>query len=79
MPKSPSQALLTHSTSQINLWHEQFGHLDFCSLHQLFSKHMVKGLPNIKFSKGECSSCLVDMNLKDKYDKEKSSHAPVVL
>ena len=41
---------------------------------------MVKGLPpNIIFSKGECSSCLVDMHLKEKYDKGKSSQAPVVL
>ena len=38
---------------------------------------MVKGLPNINFSKGECSSCLEDMHLKEKYDKEKSSRAPV--
>ena len=40
---------------------------------------MVKGLPNINFSKGECSSCSVDMNLKEKYDKGKSYRAPVVL
>ena len=30
--ESSSQALLTHSTTQINLWHEWFGHLDFRSL-----------------------------------------------
>lgn len=40
---------------------------------------MVKGLPNINFSKGECSSCLVDMHLEEKYYKRKSSRAPVVL
>ena len=73
VPKSLSQALLTHSTSQINLWHEQFGHLDFRSLQQLCSKHMVKGLPNINFSKGKCSSHSMDMHLKEKYDKGKSS------
>ena len=70
VPKSPSQALLAHSTSNINLWHEQFCHIDFRSLQQLSSKHMVKGLPNINFSKGECSTCSVDMNLKEKYEKE---------
>ena len=79
VPKSPSQALLTHSTSNINIWHERFCHLDFRSLQQLSSKHMVKGLPNISFSKEGCSSCSVDMNLKEKYDKGKSSRAPVVL
>ncbi len=40
---------------------------------------MVKGLPNIKFSKGGCSSCSVDMHLEEKYDKGKSSRALVVL
>ena len=40
---------------------------------------MVKGLPNINFSKGECSSCSVDIHLEEKYDKGKSSRAPVVL
>ena len=40
---------------------------------------MVKGLPTINFSKGGCSSCSVDMNLKDKYDKGLSSRAPVIL
>ena len=79
VPKSPSQALLTHSTSNNNLWHERFCHLDFRSLQQLSSKHMVKGLPNINFSKGGCSTYSVDMNLKEKYDKGKSSRAPFVL
>ena len=31
-PKSPSQALLTHSHSQVNLWHERYGHLHFHAL-----------------------------------------------
>ncbi len=79
MPKSPSQALITQSNSQIKIWHEWFCHLSFHYLQQLFSKHMVKGLPNINFSKGECSSCLVNMHLEEKYDKGKSSRAPFVL
>ena len=79
VPKSPSQALLTHSTSQTTLWNEWFGHLAFRYLQKIFFKHMVKGLSNIKFSKGECSSCSVDMHLEEKYDKGKSSKAPVVL
>ena len=79
VPKSPSQALLTHSTSHSTLWHERFGHLALCYLQQLFHTHMVKGLPNIRFSKGDCSSYFVDMHLEEKYDKGKSSMAPIVL
>ena len=40
---------------------------------------MVKGLPNINFSKDEFSSCSMDMHLKEKYDEGKSSREPVVL
>ena len=40
---------------------------------------MVKGLPTINFSKGECSSYSVDMHLEEKYDKGKSWRASVVL
>ena len=79
VPKFPLHALLTQSHSQSTLWHEWYGHLHFRSLQQLFSKHMVKGLPNINFSQGKCSSCLVDIHLEEKYDKGKSSRALVVL
>ena len=41
VPKSPSQALLTQSNSHIQLWHEWFGHLAFCSLQKLFSNKIV--------------------------------------
>ena len=78
VPKSPSQALLTHSTSHSTLWHERFGYLAFRHLQQLSHSHMVKGLPNINFSKGDSTSS-VDMHLEEKYDKGKSYRAPDVL
>ena len=77
--KSPLQALLTQSNSQSELWHERYGHLSICYLHQLSSKNMVKGLPIINFSTNECSTCSMDMHLEEKYDKGKSSRASVVL
>ena len=70
VPKSPSHALLTQSQSQSKLWHEWYGHLAFWYLHQLSSKNMVKGLPTINFSKGECSTCSMYMHLDEKYDKK---------
>ena len=79
VPKSPLHALYTQSPSQSILWNEWYGHLAFCYLHQLFSKNMVKGLPTIKFSKGEYSTCSMDMHLEEKIDKGKSSRAFVVL
>ena len=40
---------------------------------------MVKGLPQINFSHGECSKNLVDMHLEGKLQKGKSSRAPIAL
>ena len=79
VPKSPSQDLLTQSHSQTKLWHERYGHLAFHYLQKKFSNNMIKSLPPINFSKGECSTCLVDMHLEEKFAKGKSSRAPVVL
>ena len=79
VPKSLSQALLTHSHPQTKLWHERFGHLAFYYLQQLCSKKMVKGLPLINFSTGECSTSIVDMHPEEKLHKGKSSRALVVL
>ena len=79
VPKSPSHALLTQSHSQTKLRHEWYGHLAFNYLQQLFSKNMVKGLPTINFSKGECSTCSVDIHLDEKLHKGNSSRALVVL
>ena len=72
VPKCPSQALLTHSHPQTKLWHERFDHLAFHYLQQLCSKNMVKGLPTINLSKGECSTYSVDMHLEEKHDARKS-------
>ena len=79
VPKSPSQALLTQSNSQNKLWHEQYGHLSFCYLQQLFSKKMVKGLPPINFSIGECSIGIVDMHPEENLHRGKSSRLLVFL
>ncbi len=79
VPKSPSQALLAQSNSQMQLWHERFGHLAFCSFQQLCSNKMVKGLTSINFSTSECSIGSMDMHLEEKSTKGKSSRASVVL
>ena len=78
VPKSSSQALLTHSTSQSTLWHARFGYLASRHLQQLSHSYMVKGLPNINFSKGDSTSS-VDMHLEEKFNKGKSLREPIVL
>ena len=57
VPKSNAQALLMHSNIERKLWHERFGHLNYRYLHQLSSKNMVHGLPQVQFLDGVCSGC----------------------
>ena len=54
VPKSPSKALLHQSNSNIKLSHEQYGYLAFRYLQKLNTSKIVKGLPQINFSHGEC-------------------------
>jgi hypothetical protein len=78
VPKSSSKALLHQSNSNINLWHERFGHLAFCHLQQLSKYSMVKGLPQIDFSNGGCSTDSVELHPEGKL-QGKSSRAPIAL
>lgn len=41
------------------LWHSHFGHLNFHSLWEMSSKHLVEGLPLIKVPDHVCHSCLI--------------------
>lgn len=79
VPKYPSNALLSESNSNMQLMHERYGHLDFRYLQQLCTNHMVKGLPQIDFSKSECSIDLVDMHPEGKLQRGKSSRETGVL
>ena len=79
VPKLTSLSLLTHSNSQSKLWHERFGHLNYCYLQQLSNKDMIIGLPQVKYSEGVCPGCEVGKHPKEKYDKEKSWKETFVL
>ena len=57
----------------------RYGYFAFCYLQQLCSKKMVKGLPKINFSTGECLIGSVDMHPEENLHKGKSSRAPVSL
>ncbi|MCO5595838.1 hypothetical protein L7F22_049889 [Adiantum nelumboides] len=53
---SSSKALLTKE--ECALWHSRYGHVPYATLHQLFTKEMVVGLPKLKEPRHQvCSSC----------------------
>jgi hypothetical protein len=66
IPKYPSTVLLTHCDEVSRLWHEIFGHLNYCYLQQLNKQGMVIGLPNIKYFDGVCQGCILGKHLEEK-------------
>ena len=72
LPYSNPFALLIHANEASNIWHETFGHLNYKYLSDLSDKDMVRGLPNIKFSKGFFQGCILGKHLEHKY--ERASH-----
>ena len=73
--KSDSALLLTHADDDSRIWHERFGHLNFKYMQQLCKQGMVKGLPNIHFSKGVCQGCVIGKHPQEKFEKGKAWRA----
>jgi hypothetical protein len=74
-----SSVFVAHSDDLSKLWHEQFGHLNYRSLQQLFNQQMVIGLPPVSCKDGVCANCVLDKHHRDSFDKHSSWHASVPL
>ena len=74
-----TSAFVAHSDDLSKLWHERFGHLNYCSLQQLHKGNMVIGLPIVSCKDGVCSGCVLEKHHRDNFDKRASWHALVSL
>jgi hypothetical protein len=54
-----SSVFFARSDDLRKLWHEWFGHLNYCSLQQLCNQHMVTGLPTVSCRDGVCVGCIL--------------------
>jgi hypothetical protein len=70
-----SSVFVAHSDDLSKLWHEQFGHLNYCSLQQLCNQQMVTGLPLVSCRDGVCVGCVLGKHHQDSFDKHASWHA----
>ena len=70
---------VAHSDNLSKLWHEQFGHLNYCSMQQLCKNNMVTILPMVSCKDGVCSGCVLGKHHQDSFDKRASWHALVPL
>jgi hypothetical protein len=50
---------VAHIDDLSKLWHERFGHLNYRSLQQLCSQHMVASLPLVSCRDGVCVGCVL--------------------
>ena len=48
---------VAHSDNLRKIWHERFGHLNYCSFQQLCKDNMVTSLPMVSYKDGVCSGC----------------------
>ena len=74
-----SSVFVSHSDEVSRLWHEQFGHLNFCSLQNICKEKMVTVLPMVSCKDGVCSSCILGKHHQDNFDKHASCHASAPL
>jgi transposase InsO family protein len=70
-----SSVFVAHSDDLSKLWHEQFGHLNYRSLQQLFNQQVVTGLPLVSCRDGVCVVCVLGKHHRDSFDKRASWHA----
>ena len=50
---------VAHNDDVSKLWHERFGHLNYCSLQTLCKENMVTSLPMVSFQDGVFSRCVL--------------------
>ena len=75
MPFCNPSALLTHANEERKIWHDNFGHLNYKYILDLFEKYMVSCFPKIKFSKGGSQGCILGKHPEHKY--ERASHEKI--
>nr|GEX78949.1 retrovirus-related Pol polyprotein from transposon TNT 1-94 [Tanacetum cinerariifolium] len=69
MMKSSSICLLSKaSKTKSLLWHRRLSHLNFGTINKLAKQGLVKGLPNLKYTKDNlCSACQMGKSKKESY------------
>ena len=65
--KGNHQALTSLAISNVELWHQRYGHLNHNDLMLIQKKSMVEGLPIIKDDHIECVACALEKQHKNEF------------
>jgi len=66
---------VAHSDNLRKIWHERFGHLNYCSLQKQCNEQMVTGLPLVSCRDVVCGDCFLNKHHQENFDKCASWHA----
>jgi hypothetical protein len=69
-----SLVFVAHSDDLRKLWHEWFGHINYCSLQKLCNQQMVTSIPLVSCIDGVCVGCALEKHHRDSFDKHSSWH-----
>jgi hypothetical protein len=70
-----SSICVAHRDDLRKLWHEQFGHLNYCLLQQMCNQQMVTGLHLVSCRYGVCVGCVLGKHHQGSFEKRASWHA----
>ena len=65
--KGNHQALAASAISDVELWHQRYGHLNQNDLMLLQERSMVEGLPIIKNDHIECVACALEKKHRNEF------------
>ena len=65
--KGNHEALAASSISDVELWHQRYGHLNHNDLMLLQKNSMVEGLPVIKNDHIECATCALEKQHRNEF------------
>ena len=65
--KNGHQDFASTCMSNIELWHQRYGHLHHNDLMLLQNKLMIEGLPNIKGEHFECEGCALGKKHREEF------------
>ncbi|KAL1207757.1 Retrovirus-related Pol polyprotein from transposon TNT 1-94 [Cardamine amara subsp. amara] len=67
------------SISESNRWHARFGHINLETIKSMKQRELVQGLPQVKFEKEICSSCLFGKQTRQTFPQATSYRASTIL
>ena len=71
--------LYSLSMGDCNMWHSRLGHVNLETIKHMIQRDLVKGIPQVKFEKEICGSCMLGKQARQAFPKSTSYRATKIL